>query len=276
MRRGTAANNNLIALALFSFFFFFSQMSKARVKLNIKMLYRADGYAVKELLKISSLLYDAIKLDSSDSSAASSSSSSKGASSASSSAPSGDAALHARLEEFKEAKNLASEIVDSGAKLYSLLGREGELRESREKALHFLDSISLHMEGGAGSGGGDPHALIDRSIREQVAVLTDNVNELERMHSEADKESRTLKSKIERKTTELERAEKRLKSLQKVKPAFLAEYEHLENELKSVYESYLEKFRNLHHLEHELGKYHKQEMEKKGESDRALKRMQKR
>lgn len=34
--------------------------SKARVKLNIKQLYRADGYAVKELLKISSLLYDAI------------------------------------------------------------------------------------------------------------------------------------------------------------------------------------------------------------------------
>ncbi len=38
------------------------QLAKARVKLNIKQLYRADGYAVKELLKISSLLYDAVQV----------------------------------------------------------------------------------------------------------------------------------------------------------------------------------------------------------------------
>lgn len=32
-------------------------MSRARIKLNAKKLYAADGYAVKELLKIASVLY---------------------------------------------------------------------------------------------------------------------------------------------------------------------------------------------------------------------------
>lgn len=32
-------------------------MSKARIKLNAKKLYAADGYAVKELLKIATVLY---------------------------------------------------------------------------------------------------------------------------------------------------------------------------------------------------------------------------
>lgn len=34
-------------------------LTKARVKLNIKKLYSADGVAVKELLKLASLLYKA-------------------------------------------------------------------------------------------------------------------------------------------------------------------------------------------------------------------------
>lgn len=36
-----------------------TMLSKARMKLNIKKLYAADGHAVKELLKIASLLYEA-------------------------------------------------------------------------------------------------------------------------------------------------------------------------------------------------------------------------
>lgn len=36
-------------------------MTKAHIKLNTKKLYQADGYAVKELLKITSVLYNAMK-----------------------------------------------------------------------------------------------------------------------------------------------------------------------------------------------------------------------
>lgn len=37
------------------------QATKAHIMLNTKHLYQADGYAVKELLKITSVLYSAMK-----------------------------------------------------------------------------------------------------------------------------------------------------------------------------------------------------------------------
>lgn len=38
-----------------------AMMSKARIRLNAKKLYGADGYAVKELLKVASVLYRALR-----------------------------------------------------------------------------------------------------------------------------------------------------------------------------------------------------------------------
>ena len=38
------------------------QNSRAHIKLNMKKLYQADGYAVKELLKVTSVLYNAVKM----------------------------------------------------------------------------------------------------------------------------------------------------------------------------------------------------------------------
>lgn len=37
------------------------QATKAHIKLNTKKMYGADGYAVKELLKVTSVLYSAMK-----------------------------------------------------------------------------------------------------------------------------------------------------------------------------------------------------------------------
>lgn len=39
---------------------FFPKVTKAHIKLNTKKLYQADGYAVKELLKVTSVLYGAM------------------------------------------------------------------------------------------------------------------------------------------------------------------------------------------------------------------------
>lgn len=39
---------------------FLPQATKAHIKLNTKRLYQADGYAVKELLKVTSVLYGAM------------------------------------------------------------------------------------------------------------------------------------------------------------------------------------------------------------------------
>jgi clusterin-associated protein 1 len=41
---------------------------------------------------------------------------------------------------------LATEITESGAKLFDLLGQERDLKEAREKALEFLDSISRNLD----------------------------------------------------------------------------------------------------------------------------------
>lgn len=40
------------------------QATKAHIKLNSKKLYQADGYAVKELLKVTSVLYNVMKTNS--------------------------------------------------------------------------------------------------------------------------------------------------------------------------------------------------------------------
>ena len=45
---------------------FLFQATKAHIKLNTKKLYSADGYAVKELLKIASLLYTAMRANVAD------------------------------------------------------------------------------------------------------------------------------------------------------------------------------------------------------------------
>ena len=54
-----------------------------------------------------------------------------------------------------------------------------------------------------------------------------------------------MEAKIEKKKVELERNQKRLLTLKKVRPAFMDEYEKLEAELKKVYEEYIVKFRCL-------------------------------
>lgn len=79
---------------------------RARIKLNIKQLYRADGYAVKELLKIASLLYEALLQTMSSTAASTGVESADAVSPTSSAMPDaaavGGAPLQAKLEELKE------------------------------------------------------------------------------------------------------------------------------------------------------------------------------
>lgn len=64
-----------------------------------------------------------------------------------------------------------------------------------------------------------------------------------------------LLNKLARRKTELERAEKRLKGIENVKPEYQEEYERLEQELEKYYTVYVEKFTNIDYLEHELDQY---------------------
>jgi clusterin-associated protein 1 len=59
---------------------------------------------------------------------------------------SSNANIESKLSNLRAAKNLATEITDTGAKLYDSLGKERDLREARIKALEFLDSISKNLD----------------------------------------------------------------------------------------------------------------------------------
>lgn len=82
--------------------------------------------------------------------------------------------------------------------------------------------------------------------------------------------------RIKKKQEELERTEKRLKSLENVKPQFVEEAERLEKELQRYYDVYMDKHRNLDYLEHELDKYRRNEEERKEEQDKKMKKMRER
>ncbi len=71
-----------------------------------------------------------------------------------------------------------------------------------------------------------------------------------------------LELKVEKKKQDLERNQKRLKSLANVRPAFMDEYERLEVELSKQYQVFMEKHCNLSYLEHLLDQYYKVEQGK--------------
>mmetsp|Transcript_40394 Transcript_40394/g.53173 ORF Transcript_40394/g.53173 Transcript_40394/m.53173 type:complete len:446 (-) Transcript_40394:285-1622(-) len=230
--------------------------SKAHLKLNAKRLYSADGYAVKELLKLATLLYSASKV--------------QAAIEAGDEGEELDSSpLNAQLQNIKEARTLAGEITDKGAKLYDLLGNEAPVRKARMKALAFLDAISGNLDSTA------EHKYIEKSIRDIINKVQDNMSSLTKQVEDLQADERSLDQKIKKKTADLERGEKRLKSLQTVRPAFMDEYEKLEKELQRYYETYMEKFRNLDYLEHELDKYNKAEQEKLKEANRQIQQISK-
>lgn len=225
---------------------------KAKIKLNAKRLYAADGKAVKELLKISSMLYSASRVNMVP-------------------PEEGEAeAMPSQLKNIKGARALASDITDRGARLFDLLGKEQDVRQERARALGFLDAISGNLDSTA------EHQFVEKSGRELLSALKDNIENMKKTSRDLEADEKALDAKIKRKQADLERHEKRLKSLQSVRPAFMDEYEKLEKDLQQQYEVYMERFRNLDYLENELDMYNKSEKEKLEENDRSLKRMQKR
>lgn len=72
-----------------------------------------------------------------------------------------------------------------------------------------------------------------------------------------------LLNKLTRRKQELERADKRLKGIENVKPEYQEEYERLEQELERFYHVYVEKFTNIDYLESELDMYNLKDNERR-------------
>merc|ERR1711937_1071970 len=104
-----------------------------------------------------------------------------------------------------------------------------------------------------------------------IIGVDEQVTSLEKQCNDFAHDEKKISKQIRKKRTELERHEKRLKSLESVRPAFMDEYEKLEVDLKREYEVYLEKF---HYLEHKLNEMNAAEELRVKQAERALKRMQ--
>ncbi|XP_076667379.1 clusterin associated protein 1 isoform X2 [Andrena cerasifolii] len=194
---------------------------KTNVKLNTKKLYQADGYAVKELLKIATLLYDAQSNSNSDIIS--------------------DENFHIanfdisdKINELKSTRQLASQLTVTGASLFDLLGREVDLREIRNsKVARQFDTSE-----------------IETALTNVIESVRKEIDDTKRQIDNVKDTEQNLDVRIERRRAELDRNQKRLQTLKKVRPAFMEEFEKLEVELRSLYDDYLQKFRYLAYLEH--------------------------
>ena len=163
-------------------------MTKAHIKLNTKRLYQSDGYAVRELLKVTSLLYNSMKQNRRLQ---------QDGSSGSSGYMNGFEPDTAKLKEIKETRQLASHIVTKGATLYDLLRREVDLREARGIAL----SNQLEI------------VQVDLAIQQAIeAVEREKLNQQAALNNIASDEA-NLDLRIDKKKSELDRNQKRLSTL---------------------------------------------------------------
>ncbi|KAM7012058.1 clusterin-associated protein 1 homolog [Tautogolabrus adspersus] len=221
--------------------------TKAHIKLNTKRLYQADGYAVKEMLKITSVLYTAMKTKQMTLGDQIEEDNSKF-----------KFDLGSRISDLKAARQLASEVTSKGASLYDLLGKEVELREMRTAAIARPLEINE----------------TEKALRAAIKEVLESVEKTKDMLSNVVSDEASLDAKIEKKKQELERNRKRLQTLQSVRPAFMDEYEKIEEDLQKQYDTYVEKFRNLCFLESQLDEYRRLDQERFEEAENTMRMMQ--
>lgn len=192
---------------------------KARIRLNPKKLYAADGFAVKELIRLADTLYRASRI--------------------STVTPQGvyddedevsiKSIVASRVKDPKATRQLSHDLMQSGVKLYDLLEAELDIRTSRQSALRFLDALGNNGDNSI------EERHLERSVKEIVNDTQKSVEITERQVIELEAEEKALTAKIKKAQVDLERSEKRLRSLQNVRPAFMDEYEKLEKELERQY-----------------------------------------
>ncbi|EEB16414.1 Clusterin-associated protein, putative [Pediculus humanus corporis] len=194
---------------------------KANLKLSTKKLYQADGYAVKEMLKITTMLHDSLKTTNIKNK------------------ETDDlpeefiVATSIKLQELKSAIQLVGSIVSSGASLYDLLGKEKEIKEIRNNVAF----RSMEMP------------QVEQAVKESVQNVSHEIENTRKSIEGLTSSKASLDAKIEKKKSDLDRHTKRLQTLKKIRPAFMEEFEKLEEELKELYNEYVLKYRNLLYLE---------------------------
>ena len=220
---------------------------KARVKLNLKNLYSSNGFAVRELLKVATLLHEAHK------------SSDQDAEDADETLPADIGPGH-KFADVKLTRSLSADITKYGARLHELLGQHADAKEGAARALGKNFDVGY----------------LQRQLHEMIGQVTDQTEQLRGMLGNLEADEANLQQKIDKKKSELDRHQKRLQSLQTVRPAFMDEYEKLEGELTAHYAMYVQSWRNLSYLESELDAINAHEEDQVAENERQLSMMQRR
>ncbi|KAL6738265.1 hypothetical protein Aduo_011829 [Ancylostoma duodenale] len=189
-------------------------LQNSRLKLNPRKLYQADGYAAQELLPAVKLLYEAGKRTSpEDIHAHWNTIKTK---------------LNAKVQEIRVARQLSSQLPQTGAALHELLGKELYYRQQRNRAT----SRAI------------PLAEAEKTVQKSIeAIVSDTEDITACIFSVVTKH---ISSMMKR---EYEQMQKRYVKLQSFRPQYMDEYEKLEEKLKELYEIYVVKFRNLAYLQ---------------------------
>ncbi|ORC85763.1 clusterin associated protein 1 [Trypanosoma theileri] len=209
--------------------YFFKQvcevaLTKGRIKLNIKKLYQCDGNAVQEMLILAGILKKAMS-----------------ATEAEEPDYTGLQQMVAQknVQDAKRVQQLCSDLTSDGSSLFFLIEEEISQRAERQRVLSRATEVGE----------------FERRLRDVLNNVGKQVEQLQTAIANLGADETTLEQKIESKKTQLERAQKRLKSLMAVRPAFMEEYEKHESDLQSQFVVYLEQYCNLEYLEHELARF---------------------
>jgi len=148
-----------------------------------------------------------------------------------------------------------------------MLGQEKELKKARDTALEFLDSISRNLDTNS------EQQYIEKCIRNIIDSQQRKMGEMQETVKQLRQDEGELQNKIQRRRQELERAEKRLKGIENVKPEYQEEYERLEQELERFYTIYVEKYTNIDYLEYELDTYNLKDHQRKKKAEAVIEKL---
>uniref|UniRef100_A0A1B6C3Q1 Clusterin-associated protein 1 n=1 Tax=Clastoptera arizonana TaxID=38151 RepID=A0A1B6C3Q1_9HEMI len=191
------------------------------IKLNSKRLYQADGYSVKELLKIIVLLYNPLKYGYNNNICEETSFMNS-------------VDISSKISELKLTRELASQITLKGAILYELLGTEVH-------QLKYIRKICINNQYELGD--------LEEGLKEAILQAQYNLSNTQNLIDNIAVTEANLDAKIGKRQVELDRNKKRLQTLQKMRPAFLDEFEKIEVELHCLYQDFLTRFRCVTFLE---------------------------
>lgn len=244
-----------------------SKQSSFTVNMDASKLYSADGHAVRELLKLAIVLFQArqislIENDEDDVFVE------QTVGSLTRNSTEQNSSTVAFVDE-EEITSLSAEIIEAGTQLLNLLQSELENRPRRVEALKFLDAMSSNLELSTAE-----HEHVETSILRVIQTTKEDMEQLTRKFSDAVVEEKQLQETIRRRERDIERNQQRLDSLKTMRPSFLDEYQKLEEEYQKFYDIFVERYRNVDFLEHETAAI-QDAAEKKSSTNQTLESLRK-